>query len=75
MIKFRHPFDSAKWGRICGFLIKEGVVEKRSIVEPLEASKNDLLVVSPLLIQVLDLFIYKGKPHLPDFFFPHLWCY
>ncbi|PON96051.1 Histone deacetylase superfamily [Trema orientale] len=40
-----HPFDSAKWGRICGFLIKEGVLDKTSIVEPLEASKDDLLVV------------------------------
>ncbi|XP_062097226.1 histone deacetylase 2 [Humulus lupulus] len=40
-----HPFDSGKWGRICGFLIKEGVLDKNGIVEPLEASKNDLLVV------------------------------
>ncbi|KAF4352850.1 hypothetical protein F8388_014405 [Cannabis sativa] len=40
-----HPFDSAKWGRICGFLIKDGVLDKNGIVEPLEASKNDLLVV------------------------------
>lgn len=40
-----HPFDSAKWGRVCGFLIKDGVLHKNSIVEPLEASKNDLLVV------------------------------
>lgn len=40
-----HPFDSSKWGRICQFLIKEGVLDKNRIVEPLEASKDDLLVV------------------------------
>ncbi|KAF5185940.1 Histone deacetylase [Thalictrum thalictroides] len=40
-----HPFDSSKWGRICQFLIKDGVLEKKWIVEPLEASKDDLLVV------------------------------
>ncbi|XP_043722938.1 histone deacetylase 2 [Telopea speciosissima] len=42
-----HPFDSSKWGRICRFLIKDGVLEKNQIVEPLEASKDDLLVVHP----------------------------
>ncbi|XWS72463.1 hypothetical protein CRYUN_Cryun02cG0041800 [Craigia yunnanensis] len=40
-----HPFDSSKWGRIRGFLISEGYLDKNSIVEPLEASTNDLLVV------------------------------
>ncbi|KAJ4954055.1 hypothetical protein NE237_030887 [Protea cynaroides] len=40
-----HPFDSSKWGRICRFLITDGVLEKNRIVEPLEASKDDLLVV------------------------------
>ncbi|KAH7523808.1 hypothetical protein FEM48_Zijuj06G0051300 [Ziziphus jujuba var. spinosa] len=40
-----HPFDSSKWGRICGFLIAARVLDKKCIVEPLEASKNDLLVV------------------------------
>ncbi|KAH0969475.1 hypothetical protein GBA52_028656 [Prunus armeniaca] len=40
----RHPFDSSKWGRICGFLLVDNVVDKNCIVEPLEASKNDLLV-------------------------------
>ncbi|RZC68283.1 hypothetical protein C5167_031534 [Papaver somniferum] len=40
-----HPFDSSKWGRICQFLIKDGVLERSRIVEPLEASNNDLLVV------------------------------
>ncbi|EEF45794.1 histone deacetylase, putative [Ricinus communis] len=40
-----HPFDSSKWGRVCRFLVTEGVLDKNSIVEPLEASKDDLLVV------------------------------
>ncbi|KAK3005046.1 hypothetical protein RJ639_015943, partial [Escallonia herrerae] len=40
-----HPFDSSKWGRVCRFLILDGVLEKNRIVEPLEATENDLLVV------------------------------
>ncbi|KAL3818961.1 hypothetical protein ACJIZ3_004866 [Penstemon smallii] len=40
-----HPFDSSKWGRICRFLIAEGLLDKKCIVEPLEAKKDDLLVV------------------------------
>uniref|UniRef100_A0A7N0URL9 histone deacetylase n=2 Tax=Kalanchoe fedtschenkoi TaxID=63787 RepID=A0A7N0URL9_KALFE len=40
-----HPFDAAKWGRICDFLRKDGVLDKKRIVEPREASKDDLLVV------------------------------
>ncbi|KAI3992529.1 hypothetical protein MKX01_022620 [Papaver californicum] len=40
-----HPFDSSKWGRIFQFLIKDGVIEPSQIVEPLEASYDDLLVV------------------------------
>ncbi|KAF9613996.1 hypothetical protein IFM89_014796 [Coptis chinensis] len=40
-----HPFDSSKWGRICQFLIAEGVLDRNRVVEPLEASKEDLLVV------------------------------
>ncbi|TVU07939.1 hypothetical protein EJB05_41317 [Eragrostis curvula] len=40
-----HPFDSAKWGRICKFLTKEGYLQKNRVVEPLEATKEDLLVV------------------------------
>ncbi|KAI5648023.1 hypothetical protein M9H77_34028 [Catharanthus roseus] len=40
-----HPFDSSKWGRICHFLAADGVLEKKRIVEPLEASKDDLRVV------------------------------
>ncbi|KAK3003940.1 hypothetical protein RJ639_019473 [Escallonia herrerae] len=42
----RHPFDSSKWGRVCRFLILDGVLEKNRIVEPLEATENDLLVVN-----------------------------
>ncbi|XP_026405996.1 histone deacetylase 2-like [Papaver somniferum] len=40
-----HPFDSSKWGRICQFLIKDGILQQSQIVEPLEASNDDLLVV------------------------------
>ncbi|EPS64328.1 hypothetical protein M569_10453, partial [Genlisea aurea] len=40
-----HPFDSGKWGRICGFLIADGLFEKKHIVEPMEATADDLLVV------------------------------
>lgn len=40
-----HPFDSSKWGRICQFLTTDGVLEKKHIVEPLEATNDDLLVV------------------------------
>ncbi|XP_022732582.1 histone deacetylase 2-like isoform X2 [Durio zibethinus] len=45
-----HPFDSSKWDRIRGFLISEGHLDKNSIVEPFEASTDDLLVVPPLAI-------------------------
>lgn len=41
----RHPFDSSKWGRICRFLIAEGLLDKKHIVEPVEAKWEDLLVV------------------------------
>ncbi|OMO66924.1 Histone deacetylase superfamily [Corchorus capsularis] len=40
-----HPFDSSNWGRICRFLISERYLDKNSIVEPSEASTDDLLVV------------------------------
>ncbi|CAN8252320.1 unnamed protein product [Cochlearia groenlandica] len=43
-----HPFDSIKWGRVCKFLVSDGFLEKKSIVEPLEASNSDLLVVHSL---------------------------
>ncbi|XP_074317320.1 histone deacetylase 2 [Silene latifolia] len=42
-----HPFDSSKWGRICEFLASEGVLDKKFIVDPQEASEEDLLVVHP----------------------------
>ncbi|KAH9327152.1 hypothetical protein KI387_007330, partial [Taxus chinensis] len=42
-----HPFDSSKWGRICKFLISEGTLDRNGLVEPNEASKDDLLVVHP----------------------------
>ncbi|KAL7164200.1 hypothetical protein ACSBR2_040171 [Camellia fascicularis] len=38
-------FDSSKWGCICRFLIMDGVLGKNRIVEPLKATKDDLLVV------------------------------
>lgn len=40
-----HPFDSSKWRRICGFLISDGALDKKCIVQPREASKDDLLVI------------------------------
>ncbi|CAH2044453.1 unnamed protein product [Thlaspi arvense] len=43
-----HPFDSTKWRRVCMFLISDGFLEKKSIVEPREASNSDLLVVHSL---------------------------
>lgn len=40
-----HPFDSSKWGRISQFLISEGILDHNRIVEPSEATKDDLLVI------------------------------
>ncbi|CAL9213408.1 unnamed protein product [Arabidopsis halleri] len=40
-----HPFDSTKWGRVFRFLVLDGFLEEKSIVEPLQATKSDLLVV------------------------------
>lgn len=51
----RHPFDSSKWGRICQFLISDGALDKKCIVEPLEASKDDLLVVMFIVSLTWDL--------------------
>ncbi|KAK4599103.1 hypothetical protein RGQ29_009245 [Quercus rubra] len=45
-----HPFDSTKWGRICRFLVSDGALHRSCIVEPLEASKDDLLVVPPVAL-------------------------
>jgi hypothetical protein len=41
----RHPFDSAKWGRVRNFLVDAGLLQNDRIVEPLEASEDDLLAV------------------------------
>ena len=41
----RHPFDSAKWGRVRNFLVDAGLLQNDRIIEPLEASEDDLLVV------------------------------
>jgi len=40
-----HPFDAGKWGRVQKFLADEGVLKKKRIVEPVEATRDDLLVV------------------------------
>ncbi|GLJ05220.1 hypothetical protein SUGI_0014030 [Cryptomeria japonica] len=40
-----HPFDSSKWGRIRKFLVSEGTLDPKDLVEPNEATKDDLLVV------------------------------
>ncbi|GFQ05387.1 histone deacetylase 2 [Phtheirospermum japonicum] len=45
-----HPFDSSKWGRICRFLIAEDLLDKKHLIEPLEAEREDLLVVPPVAI-------------------------
>ncbi len=41
----RHPFDSSKWGRIERFLVEDGLLDHKRVVEPVEATKEDLLVV------------------------------
>ena len=46
---YRHPFDASKWGRIQKFLADEGVLNQKRIVEPVEATTDDLLVVFLLL--------------------------
>ncbi|KAL9254133.1 Histone deacetylase 2-like protein [Drosera capensis] len=45
LLLIRHPFDSSKWGRICQFLISAKLLDKKHLVEPVEASTDDLLVV------------------------------
>jgi len=44
-IEKQHPFDSAKWGRVRNFLVDAGLLQNDRIIEPLEASEDDLLVV------------------------------
>ncbi|OAE20248.1 hypothetical protein AXG93_3960s1390 [Marchantia polymorpha subsp. ruderalis] len=41
----RHPFDAGKWGHIQSYLVDEHVINARNIVEPREATAEDLLVV------------------------------
>ncbi|PVH65850.1 hypothetical protein PAHAL_1G090100 [Panicum hallii] len=41
----QHPFDSSKWGRVRNSLEDAGLLQSDRIVEPLEASEDDLLVV------------------------------
>ncbi|XP_046568110.1 histone deacetylase 11-like isoform X2 [Haliotis rubra] len=40
-----HPFDAGKWGRIFDFLKESKMVREETIVKPLEATEDDLLVV------------------------------
>ncbi|CDW57564.1 Hist deacetyl domain containing protein [Trichuris trichiura] len=40
-----HPFDSRKWGRICKQLLEKGYLDEKCILTPMEATKDDLLVV------------------------------
>ncbi|KAM8913767.1 histone deacetylase 11 isoform 5-T10 [Spinachia spinachia] len=40
-----HPFDSGKWGKVIHFLKEEQFVTDGNIVEALEATEEDLLVV------------------------------
>lgn len=64
----RHPFDSSKWGRICQFLITDGILDKGRIVEPLEASREDLLAVHPPFLNgpCLHLFIKERILQEPE---------
>uniref|UniRef100_A0A3Q1HC02 Histone deacetylase 11 n=1 Tax=Anabas testudineus TaxID=64144 RepID=A0A3Q1HC02_ANATE len=40
-----HPFDAGKWGKVIGFLKEEQFITDGNIVEALEATEEDLLVV------------------------------
>ncbi|XP_031572592.1 histone deacetylase 11-like [Actinia tenebrosa] len=40
-----HPFDSGKWGRVFSFLKEAELIDDSTIVEPREATTEDLLVV------------------------------
>ncbi|KAL0311884.1 UNVERIFIED_CONTAM: K(+) efflux antiporter 6 [Sesamum radiatum] len=75
-IEKMHPFDSSKWGRICRFLIAEGLLDKKHIVEPLEAKKEDLLVVhsesyldslksSSIVSIIVEVEFYAVYPEVP----------
>uniref|UniRef100_A0A914CPU7 Histone deacetylase domain-containing protein n=1 Tax=Acrobeloides nanus TaxID=290746 RepID=A0A914CPU7_9BILA len=40
-----HPFDSKKWGNVFHFLKEAGMLAEDSVIEPIEATREDLLVV------------------------------
>ncbi|XP_052287071.1 histone deacetylase 11-like isoform X2 [Dreissena polymorpha] len=40
-----HPFDSGKWGRVVNILKEKNMVQDDTLVKPIEASEEDLLVV------------------------------
>ncbi|XP_005100022.1 histone deacetylase 11 isoform X2 [Aplysia californica] len=40
-----HPFDAGKWGRIFNFLKDAGMLRDDTIIEPMEASETELLLV------------------------------
>ncbi|XP_024378461.1 histone deacetylase 2 isoform X1 [Physcomitrium patens] len=40
-----HPFDASKWSHVQNFLSDDGVLKQKRIVEPVEATRDDLLVV------------------------------
>ncbi|GFO45055.1 5-hydroxytryptamine receptor 1b, partial [Plakobranchus ocellatus] len=40
-----HPFDAGKWGRIFEFLKEAGMVRDDTVIEPMEAKEEELLVV------------------------------
>ncbi|XP_055351196.1 histone deacetylase 11-like [Paramacrobiotus metropolitanus] len=40
-----HPFDAGKWGKVYEKLKKQGMIGDDTVVEPIEASEADLLVV------------------------------
>ncbi|XP_071810097.1 histone deacetylase 11-like isoform X1 [Asterias amurensis] len=39
-----HPFDSGKWGKVFNHLKEAGMINDETIVRPLEATEDDLLV-------------------------------
>ncbi|GAV09043.1 hypothetical protein RvY_18644-2 [Ramazzottius varieornatus] len=40
-----HPFDAGKWGKVYHKLVAEGMISKETVVEPVEATTDDLLLV------------------------------
>ncbi|CAD6193891.1 unnamed protein product [Caenorhabditis auriculariae] len=39
-----HPFDSRKWGKVINFLKEWGLVSDNSLISPIEATRDDLLI-------------------------------